>query len=118
VIAANARLLPGFPRRSVDKSASSAENRAPKRRNLRLPPARIGCIVESSMTFWLEIPQMLGSKTDAELTEMRKIACAHGKRFARIMGPAALKECEDALHMIDKIDTELEIRRKARALMQ
>jgi hypothetical protein len=70
------------------------------------------------MTLWLEIPQMLASKTDAELTEMRKVTQAHYDRFARFSGPAATKECVDAGRMIGKIRQELEIRRKARALMQ
>jgi hypothetical protein len=70
------------------------------------------------MTLWLEIPAMLGGKTDAELNEMRDKSIAHFNRFARIAGPAATKECVDAGRMIEKIRQELEIRRKARALMQ
>ena len=70
------------------------------------------------MTLWLEIPTMLAQKTDAELIEMRDKSKAHFDRFARISGPAATRECVDAGCMVEKIDREIGIRRKARALMQ
>lgn len=70
------------------------------------------------MTLWIEIPAMLAQKTDAELTEMRDRSKAHFDRFARMSGPAATKECVDAGYMVEKINLEIGIRRKARALMQ
>ena len=70
------------------------------------------------MTLWLEIPAMLARRTRPELIEMRKTSGAHLARFRRATGAAAKKECVDAGRMIEKIRQELEIRRKARALMQ